>query len=81
MKKPTKKAPKGYPSDEARYEALQANRARYRAKRTLMGVSFNTDLEQDRDLLEYAKKMDCDFSSWAKELLADELRYKALTQP
>lgn len=74
MEEADKKTPKGYPTEKARKEALQSNRARYYAKRTLMSVSFNMELDQESAMIEYARNIEGGFSVWVKELLANELK-------
>ncbi|MBF0803360.1 MULTISPECIES: hypothetical protein [unclassified Neisseria] len=51
-------------------EKMVEYRKRAAAKRTIKNVSFNKETE--KDLLEYANKID--FSQWVKEKLREELK-------
>ncbi len=53
-------------------EKLAKNRKRYEAKRVIKKVSFNTETEADKEMLDFANSID--FSQWVKARIQEWLK-------
>ncbi|WP_165006193.1 hypothetical protein [Neisseria yangbaofengii] len=53
-------------------EKLAENRKRYEAKRVIKKVSFNTETEIDKQMLDFANSID--FSQWVKARIQEWLK-------